>query len=372
MVLIVLAGIAGYLLYETREDFSRLRSLIGVVTILSVLFLISADRSKINWRPVICGAILQFCLALFCIRWAVGRLIFECFGEKVTTFLNYGQQGAAFVFGNFLVMEEKVFAFTALPIIFFFSLCVSVLYYYGIIQVVLLKLGWILQSILGTTVCESVNAAANIFLGMSEGPLIIKPYIKILTHSEIHAIMVSGFATVSGSVLAAYISFGAEASHLITASVMAAPTSLALAKLVWPETEESKTSSENMVMEKSPDSSALDAASNGASQGIMLILNIIANLVAFVALIAFVDGMFKWLTYLVGFETVDIEFVFGKVFIPVSWAIGIAWEDCEKIGQVIARKTVINEFVAFERLGEFIDNGQITVNEIMIIIELSN
>lgn len=311
---------------------------------------------------MICGLISQFLLGLLCIRWDVGRTIFECFGQKVTTFLNYGQEGAAFVFGRFLVVDEQVFAFTALPIIFFFSLCVSVLYYLGTIQVVLLKLGWILQSILGTTVCESVNAAANIFLGMSEGPLIIKPYIKILTKSEIHAIMVSGFATVSGSVLAAYISFGAEASHLITASVMAAPTSLALSKLTWPETEESKTSSSNMEMEKSPDSSVLDAASNGAAQGIMLILNIIANLVAFVAFIAFADGMFRWVTYLVGFEDVGIEFVFGKIFIPVSWAIGIEWEDCEKIAQVIATKTIINEFVAFQRLGVLIENFDISVS----------
>lgn len=363
MFIVVAAAIAGYLIFETHEDFTRLRSLIGVVSILTILFIISAHRTKVNWRPVICGLITQLLLGLFIIRWDVGRMIFECFGEKVTTFLNYGQMGAAFVFGDFLVNQEKVFAFTALPIIFFFSLCVSVLYYFGTIQVVLLKLGWILQSILGTTVCESVNAAANIFLGMSEGPLIIKPYIKVLTHSEIHAIMVSGFATVSGSVLAAYINFGAEASHLITASVMAAPTSLALSKLVWPETEESKTTSDNMVMEKSADSSALDAASNGAAQGIMLILNIIANLVAFVAVIAFADGILQWLTYLVGFDNIGIQDIFGKVFIPVSWVIGVAWEDCEAVGSVIATKTIVNEFVAFEQLGRLIDKEEILVSE---------
>lgn len=202
-------------------------------------------------RPVVCGAILQFLLGIFCIRWTVGRTIFECFGDKVAAFLNFGLNGASFVFGDFLVIEENVFAFSALPTIFFFSLCISVLYYLGAMQWVLLKLGWILQSILGTTVCESVNAAGNIFLGMSEGPLIIKPYIKSLTHSEIHAIMVSGFSTVSGTVLAAYISFGAEAQHLITASVMAAPASLFFSKLMFPETEESKTTSGNIVMEKS-------------------------------------------------------------------------------------------------------------------------
>lgn len=178
-------------------------------------------------------------------------MIFECFGDKVAQFLDYSKDGASFVFGNFLVIDEKVFAFAALPTIFFFSLCISVLYYLGTMQWVLFKLGWILQAIMGTTVCESVNAAGNIFLGMSEGPLMIKPYIKLLTHSEIHSIMVSGFATVSGTVLAAYISFGAEAQHLITASVMAAPASLFFSKLIYPETEESKTSSGNIQIEKS-------------------------------------------------------------------------------------------------------------------------
>lgn len=155
------------------------------------------------------------------------------------------------MFGDYIVLELQVFAFAALPTIFFFSLCISVLYYLGIMQWVLFKLGWILQSILGTTVCESVNAAGNIFLGMSEGPLLVKPYLKLLTESEIHAIMVSGFATVSGTVLLAYISFGAEASHLVTASVMAAPASLFFSKLFFPETEESQTSSGNIQMEKS-------------------------------------------------------------------------------------------------------------------------
>lgn len=209
------------------------------------------NPKKINWRPVICGAIFQFLLGVFCIRWSVGRAIFQCFGEKVARFLDFSKEGATFVFGNFLVMQENVFAFTVLPTIFFFSLCISVLYYLEVMQWVLLKLGWILQSVLGTTVCESVNSAANIFLGMSEGPLIIKPYIKSLTDSEIHSVMTSGFATVSGSVLAAYISFGAEPQHLITASVMAAPAGLFFSKLIFPETQESKTTSDNIQMEKS-------------------------------------------------------------------------------------------------------------------------
>lgn len=160
-------------------------------------------------------------------------------------------EGASFVFGDFLVNQEMVFAFTALPTIFFFSLCISVLYYIGAMQWFLFMLGSVLQSILGTTVCESVNAAANIFLGMSESPLLIKPYLKSLTRSELHSIMTSGFATVSGTVFAAYISFGAEPAHLITASVMAAPATLFFSKLFYPETEKSLTASDNIVMAKS-------------------------------------------------------------------------------------------------------------------------
>jgi pyrimidine nucleoside transport protein len=350
-----------FVFYEAENLFYQNPEALQELKRTSIFSVVLAHPKKINWRPVIGGAIFQFLLGIFCIRWTVGRTIFECFGDKVAAFLNFAKDGASFVFGDFLVTERNVFAFSALPTIFFFSLCISVLYYLGAMQVVLMKLGWILSSILGTTVCESVNAAGNIFLGMSEGPLIIKPYIKSLTESEIHSIMVSGFATVSGTVLAAYIDFGAEAQHLITASVMAAPASLFFSKLIFPETEESKTTAGNIKMEKSADSSVLDAASNGASQGISLILNIIANLVAFVAFIAFADGIFKWATFLLGFEDVGIQFILGKMFIPVSWAIGVDWKDCEQIGNVIGTKTIINEFVAYQRLGAYKKAGEISV-----------
>jgi pyrimidine nucleoside transport protein len=218
---------------------------------MTIGFSFSHNRSKIIWRPVVCGAVFQFLLGVLFIRWPVGRDIFACFGEKVSQFLGFGKDGAVFVYGSYLVKEKMVFAFAALPTIFFFSLCISVCYYLGVMQFVLFKLGWILQAILGTTVCESVNAAGNIFLGMSESPLLIRPYIKYLTHSEIHAIMVSGLSTVSGTVMVAYIAFGANPAHLITASVMAAPASLFFAKLCYPEQEESLTSSDNIQMEKS-------------------------------------------------------------------------------------------------------------------------
>ncbi|XP_070501377.1 uncharacterized transporter YutK-like [Chironomus tepperi] len=358
--IVVLAAFIGYILYETYEDFARLRALGGIAVFICVGFAISASPRNINWRPVICGALFQFILGVLFIRWPVGRNIFQCFGEKVSDFLDFGKMGAAFVYGDHIVFELGVFAFAILSSIYFFSLWVSVLYYLGAMQWFLFKLGWILQSILGTTVCESVNAAGNIFLGMSEGPLMIKPHIKNLTHSEFHAIITSGFSTVSGSVLAAYTSFGAEPSHLITASVMAAPASLFMAKLIYPETEESKTSSSNIQLEKSYDTSVLDAASNGASQATDLIINIIANLIAFVALITFADALLMWITGLMGFESIDLQFIFGKVFMPISWLIGVDWKDCEAVGNVIGTKTIINEFVAFKVLGDYIERNEIS------------
>lgn len=246
----LLALLAIYLAFETKDEPKKLYSLVAPCFFILCGYVFSTKRSAIKWRIVITGITCQFLLGIICIRWEVGRKIFECLGNKVATFLGYATDSARFVFGDFLI-EAEVFAFAILPVIFFFSFFISVLYYLGAMQWVVIKLGWILQEILGTTVCESVTAAANIFLGMSESPLLIRPYIQKLTKSEIHSIMVSGFATVSGTVLAAYLSFGASAAHLITSSVMAAPATLAISKLYMPETEVSQTSSDTIELEKS-------------------------------------------------------------------------------------------------------------------------
>lgn len=254
-VVLVWVGSVGLLVYltsyETRHDPHRLRSVIGIVSFFVIGYVFSYDKFAIKWRPVIGGFLLQLLLGIIIIRWEVGRMVFKCFGDKITEFLNYAKEGASFVYGDFLVFKESAFAFTVLPTIFFFSFCISGLHYLGVMQWILLKMGGLLQSILGTTVCESVIAAADMFLGMSEAPLIIKPYIRYLTHSELHSVMVSGFSTVSGSVLVAYILYGANATHLITGSVMAAPASLFFSKLFFPEVEKSLTTSGNIQIEKS-------------------------------------------------------------------------------------------------------------------------
>ncbi|XP_016971291.1 solute carrier family 28 member 3 [Drosophila rhopaloa] len=358
-IAVLLALLAIFVYFETRDEPQKLVSLVAPCFFILCGYVFSTNRNAIKWRIVITGITCQFLLAIFCIRWEVGRKIFECLGNKVATFLGYATDGALFVFGDFLVVNN-VFAFAILPVIFFFSFFISLLYYLGTMQWIVIKLGWILQALLGTTVCESVTAAANIFLGMSESPLLIRPYINKLTKSEIHSIMVSGFATVSGTVLAAYLSFGASAAHLITSSVMAAPATLAISKLYMPETEESQTSSDSIELEKSQDSSLLDAASSGASNAVPIVLGIIANIVAFVAFVAFLNGLVSWFGFLVGLDDIDFEWIFSKLFIPLVWAMGVPKQDCDIIAKVVASKTIINEFVAYERLGQYIENNEIT------------
>ncbi|XP_017150069.1 solute carrier family 28 member 3 [Drosophila miranda] len=358
-IALLLVFLAIFLYFETKDEPQKLVSMVAPCFFILCGYCFSTKRSAIKWRVVITGITCQFLLGIICIRWEVGRNIFDCLGKKVATFLDYAKDGAQFVFGDFLIQDE-VFAFAILPVIFFFSFFISILYYMGAMQWVVVKLGWILQQLLGTTVCESVTAAANIFLGMSESPLLIRPYINKLTKSEIHSIMVSGFATVSGTVLAAYLSFGASAAHLITSSVMAAPATLAISKLYMPETEESQTTSESIELEKSQDSSLLDAASSGASNAVPIVLGIIANIVAFVAFVAFLNGIVNWLGYLVGVDDIDFEWIFSKLFIPLVWAMGVPSQDCNLVAKVVATKTIINEFVAYERLGAYILAGDIT------------
>ncbi|XP_011297444.1 solute carrier family 28 member 3 isoform X1 [Fopius arisanus] len=355
----LLIALVIFLIYDTIDSRDRLISGVGFAIILLFGFVFSKHPTKIDWRPVIWGVILQFVFGLITIRWAIGRQIFECIANKVAQFLDYAKDGATFVFSPGLV-DNGVFAFSVLPVIFFFSFMIQILYYWGAMQWVIMKLGWALHWVMGTTVCESLNSAANTFLGMTESPLLIKPYISKLTTSEIHAIMCSGFATVSGTVLAAYISFGAQPSHLITASVMSAPAALCYSKLFYPETEKSQTTFRNIPLQKSEDTSVMDAATKGALAGIPLVLGIVANIVAFVSFIAFLNGILSWIGGLVGFPSLTFEYLLSKAFMPLSWIMGVPWDQCEDVGTLIGLKTVVNEFVAYQKLGEFKAQGRLT------------
>ncbi|XP_011876656.1 PREDICTED: solute carrier family 28 member 3-like isoform X2 [Vollenhovia emeryi] len=356
--LIILIAIITFLIIDTVNSRERLISILCVIFLLGLGWIFSKHPGQVNWRPVIWGLILQFMLGLVTLRWPVGRSIFQCVSDKVAAFLDYAKAGASFVFSEDIV-KKGVFAFAVLPVIFFFSFITQIMCYLGTMQWIIVKLGWILQSIMGTTLCESLSTVANPFIGMSESPLLIKPYINQLTSSELHAILGSGFSTVSGSVLAAYIKFGAEPAHLITASIMSAPSALAYSKLFYPETEQSVTKFENIKLEKSSDSNILDAATNGALAALPIVLGIVANIVAFVAFIAFVNGILSWFGGLVGYEQLSLEVILAKVFMPLSWIMGVPWEHCEDVGTLIGLKIVVNELVAYQRLGEYKDLGRI-------------
>ncbi|XP_065565519.1 sodium/nucleoside cotransporter 1-like isoform X2 [Artemia franciscana] len=380
--LLIFGGIITLLIIDASEQYERLISVFGLCVFIFLGWIFSAHPGHVRWRHVIWGLLLQFVFAVVILRVDVGRDIFQCLGDKVSAFLSYTIAGSSFVYGwlasgqNLSVMIEPgitnynitivpdrltdVFAFSILSVIFFFSFFINILYYFGVMQFVVIKLGWLLQISVGTTAAESMSASANIFLGQTEAPLLIKPYIGLMTKSELHAVMTGGFATIAGSVLAAYISFGIDASNLIAASVMAAPAALAFSKLFYPETEESKTKSDDIVLEKGKEANVLDAAAQGASNAVFLVMNIIANLIAFLAFVAFLNGIISWFAGLVGAPYITFEWLISKAFIPVAWLLGVHWSECEIVGQLIAIKSIVNEFAAFGRLAEFKKNGLIS------------
>jgi len=375
----------------------RLVSAFGAFMLIFLGLVFSKHPSYVVWRHVIWGLALQFFFALIILRWDVGQGVFDCLGKKVKTFLDYTDAGSGFVFG-YLVTQQPfnpgtlsgvaqnvtaeinstpfainfVFTFKILSIIYFFSFFVSMLFYWGTMQWVVTKLGWLLQVSVGTTACESLNAAGNIFLGQSESPLMIRPYLPIMTNSEIHAVMTGGFATIAGSVLGAYIGFGISASHLLSASVMSAPAALAYAKLFYPETKKSKTKADDIDFDKNSteDSNVIDAAANGAVQAVVLVGNIVGSLIAFLAFVAFMNGLLSWFGGLVGAPFITFEWLLGWIFYPLAWLMGIDCmdhpereeefrDDCRNVAVLVGLKSIVNEFAAYERLGMFKKLGQL-------------
>lgn len=353
---------------------------LGVAVIVLLGFIFSKHPSRVVWRHVVWGLALQFVFGLLILRWEVGKATFGCLGRKVSTFLDYTDVGSGFVFG-YLVDQKPirtwavngtalevaeqfngnfhfVFFFKVLSIIYFFNFFISMLFYLGAMQWLVVKLGWLLQVSIGTTAAESMNASANIFLGQTEAPLMIRPYIKDMTKSELHAVMTGGFATIAGSVLAAYISFGVSASHLLSASVMSAPAALAFSKLFYPETKKSLTTAENLPMQKSDDSNILDAAANGASQAVFLVGNIAGSLIAFLAFVAFLNGVLSWAGGLVGAPFLTFEWLLGWVFYPLAFIMGVPCgqrednkeDECRLVAVLVGLKTIVNEFAAYDRL----------------------
>ena len=332
---------------------SALISLVGIAVLFTVAFLSSTNRRHINWRTVSLALLLQFTLGGIVLYLPIGVSLLSAISDAVTSVLGNAQDGIAFVFGPIGAFEMGfIFAFHVLPVIVFFSAIVSVLYYLGIMGWIIRVIGGALQKLLGTSKAESMSATANIFVGQTEAPLVVKPYIPNMTRSELFAVMVGGMATVAGSVLAGYVLLGVELRYLLAASFMAAPGGFLMAKMMIPETEEIVEDSEEIELKFDEHVNVIDAAAAGASSGMALALNVGAMVLAFVGLIALINAILAWAGGLVGFESLSLQLLLGYAFQPLAFLLGIPWEETNLAGSLIGQKLVFNEFVAFVALTE--------------------
>ncbi len=341
-----------------------LMGLIGMVVLLLIAVLLSSNRKAINLRTVLGAWLIQVGIGALILYVPAGRKVLLAMSEGVANVIAYGNAGISFLFGG-LVSDKMfevfggggfVFALRVLPIIVFFSSLIAVLYYLGIMQLVIRILGGGLRKVLKTSRTESLSATANIFVGQTEAPLVVRPYIATMTRSELFAVMCGGLASVAGSVLAGYAQMGVPLEYLIAASFMAAPGGLLFAKLILPETETPNDAPELDSMKNDPDRPAnvLDAAASGAASGMQLALNVGAMLLAFVALIALLNGMLSGIGGWFNYPQLSMELILGWVFSPLAWLIGVPWSEANIAGSFIGQKLIINEFVAYLNFGEYL------------------
>ena len=323
-------------------------SLLGIGVLFGLGILLSSGRHQINWRTVGFALLLQFALGGIALYFPLGVAVLEAISNAVSSVLNNAQDGIDFVFGSIGAFEMGfIFAFHVLPVIVFFSSLVSVLYHLGIMGWLIRMIGGALQRLLRTSKAESMSATANIFVGQTEAPLIVRPYITNMTRSELFAIMVGGMSTVAGSVLAGYVLLGVEIQYLLAASFMAAPGGFLMAKLLLPEAEKIVSEEEEFTLEFESHVNVIDAAASGASSGMSLALNVGAMVLAFVGLIALVNTLLGSLGAMIGFADLSLQLLLGYAFQPLAFIVGIPWEETRLAGSLIGQKLVFNEFVAF-------------------------
>ena len=354
---------------------NALFSLFGMAVLLAFAFAISKNRRAINVRTVGLAFALQFGIGAVILYWDTGRAALGKLSDGVGHVISYGQQGIDFLLGG-LVSDKMfevfggggfVFAFRVLPLIIFFSSLIAVLYYLGIMQWVIRLLGGALHKLLGTSRAESMSAAANIFVGQTEAPLVVKPYVKNMTQSELFAIMCGGLASIAGSVMGGLAGMGIKLDYLIAASFMAAPGGLLFAKLIYPETEKA-VSNEITDVDFSGDDSEkpaniIDAAAGGASTGLQLAINVGAMLLAFIGLIALINGILGGIGGWFGMEELTLATLFGKIFAPLAWLIGAPWADAEIAGSFIGQKLAINEFFAYAEYSNYLKESGAMLSE---------
>lgn len=351
----------------------RYISLLGLAVMILLAWLMSAHKSRVNWRVVVSGLALQFAFALLILKAPGGQYVFQQLGEFFNRLLSFVDEGSMLMFGvNPSETDQgmppraallRTFAFGVLPTIIFFSSLMSVLYHIGVMQLVVGGLAWVMRRTLGTSGAETLSAAANIFVGQTEAPLVIRPYVSKMTLSELMVVMVGGFATIAGGVFAIYVKFGIDAGHLLTASVISAPAALLIAKVMQPEVDEPETAGVGAARMETTSGNVLEAAAEGASAGMKLALNVAAMLIAFVALVAMLNALVGWIGGLAGFEgeaAWSMQKAFGYAFAPLAWLMGIESKDCLPAGVMLGEKMVLNEFYAYLSLSDAITESRVS------------
>jgi len=354
---------------------ARLTGLVGIGIMLGIAWTMSYNRRGVNWRLVGAGVALQLVLGFIVLKTPFGRGLFEVANAVVLKLLSFQEAGARFVFGNLVQHEIQLtggvqgavetgasFAFSVLPTIIFFSALMSVLYYLNVMQWIVIGIAWLMQRTLRTSGAETLSAAGNIFLGQTEAPLLIRPFVGQATRSELNTIMVGGFATVAGGVMAAYVAmlsrhFPDIAGHLLTASVMNAPAGLVLSKIILPESEHPVTRDTLKIEIEKTEANVIEAAAGGAAVGVQLAINVAAMLMAFIGLIALLNFGVGWIGGKVGVAGLSLEVILGTLLKPLAFVMGVPWADAGAVGSLIGVKTVVNEFVAYSSFAEQLSGG---------------
>ena len=345
-----------------------LLGVLGLFTLLSIAFAMSENRRAINIKTVVYGLIFQLIFALFILKTPFGAPIFSFLDNSINILIGFSSSGSDFLFKSYI---DGVgfhpglinFAFSTLPTIIFFSSLVAVLYHFGILQAIIKFIARRMQLTLGTSGSETLSVAGNIFLGQTESPLMVRPFVNKMTKSELMAVMTGGFATVSGGVLAIYVSWLTDiqgiAGHLLAASVMSAPAALVVAKIIYPETEESQTMGDVNVNIEQTNINAMEALSNGATDGLKLAANIAAMLIAFISFVAMIN-------YFLSFAGTSMEEIFGIIFRPLAWTMGVPWNEAQLVGMLMGKKIVLTELVAYGDLQNLIRDGMISERSAII------
>ena len=344
----------------------HLTSLFGLIVLIGIGYLFSQNRQLIPWRTVFWGVALQLILGVLILKSEIGLTVFQFLGSTISQFLDFSDQGAKLVFGD--GFEEHFIAFKILPTIIFFSAFISLLYHYKILPRIVTMMGWVMMRTMKTSGSESLSCAANIFVGQTEAPLMIKPYLSQLTKSELHSVMTGGFATITGGVMAAYIAFGIPAEHLLSASVMSAPAALAVSKLLYPETEKPQTQNRINTLPQSNYVNGIDAIATGTIEGLKLALNVGAMLIAFLGLTALVNFLLAFVGNLTGIPSLSLEWIFSYVMYPIAWLMGTPLADCQNIAILLGKKLILNEFLAYLDLKELIAGESPAISERATII----